>query len=149
TARAVFANLSHVEIVDPHRVRIHGREPDPAFLLRFSTGVSHIVSRRGWMEAGGFDAWARKPVGTGPYQVARYASGDVLELAAFPGYWGGRPAFAEISMRQMPEVSSRVNAVLTGEAHIATDIPPDQFERFAGRPGQEIVGGPIMNVLLV
>ncbi|MGO7733685.1 ABC transporter substrate-binding protein, partial [Rhizobium johnstonii] len=47
---------------------------------------------------------------------------------AHDAYWGGRPPVKHIRFVEVPEVSSRVNGLLSGEYHLASDIPPDQIE---------------------
>ncbi len=43
------------------------------------------------------------PVGTGPYRFVSYASDDHLELAAFDGYFGGRPKNDGLRLRIVPD----------------------------------------------
>ncbi|MET8384310.1 ABC transporter substrate-binding protein [Streptosporangium canum] len=56
-----------------------------------------------------------KPVGTGPYTLASWSKGQQVELAANPGYWGGKPAFDRIVVRTIPDANARVAALRAGE----------------------------------
>jgi peptide/nickel transport system substrate-binding protein len=75
----------------------------------------------------------RSPVGTGPYRFVSYAVDDRVELAAFDGYWAGRPANAGVVMRIIPDDTMRGLELRKGSADvIMNDIVPDiayQLER--------------------
>jgi peptide/nickel transport system substrate-binding protein len=62
-----------------------------------------------------------KYTGSGPYKIAEQ-SDDRLVLAAHDGYWGGTPLFREIHWVAERDPERRVDAVLNGEAHIASGI---------------------------
>ena len=46
---------------------------------------------------------------------------------------------------EVPEVASRINMLLSGEADFACDMPPDQITQIERNPRHQVVGGPIMN----
>ncbi len=64
---------------------------------------------------------------TGPYRVAEFRPDVSLTLVAHDAYWGGRPPLRQIRFVEVPEVSSRINGLLSGEYQFACDIPPDQI----------------------
>lgn len=51
----------------------------------------------------------------------------MLVLEAHDEYWGGRPPLKQIRFIEVPEVTSRINGLLSGEYQFACDIPPDQI----------------------
>ncbi|MGV9770990.1 ABC transporter substrate-binding protein [Streptosporangium sp. NPDC003464] len=59
--------------------------------------------------------FAGGPVGTGPYTLVSWSKGRQAELAANPGYWGGRPAFDRIVVKTVPDANARVAALRAGE----------------------------------
>lgn len=67
------------------------------------------------------------PVGTGAFTVNAFVPDGFIRLDAFDGYWDGRPSLDRIELRQIPESSSRLTALVTGEIDITYDIPPDQL----------------------
>jgi peptide/nickel transport system substrate-binding protein len=67
------------------------------------------------------------PVGSGPFMVESFTSGESLVLAANQDYWGGAPQVAKLTFRSIPEVSSRITALLNGEIDFTWGLPPDQF----------------------
>src|SRR5476651_1843904 len=124
-AKRTWPSLEKVEAVDKYTVRFVNRVPDVTLEGRLAGAVSEIISRRGFVEAKSWIEWARKPVGTGPYAVREFVPDQSLTLDAHEDYWGGRPPLKSIKLVVVPEVSSRINGLLTGEYQFACDIPPD------------------------
>jgi peptide/nickel transport system substrate-binding protein len=111
---ADFRAFETIEAVDPYTLRIVLKETVPS-LLGIVTNYhgGNIVSRRAVAERG--EAFARNPVGTGPFQVASHTPNQSLELSAHAGYFRGAPALQRISYRFIPSSSSRDLAFQAGE----------------------------------
>ncbi|MBR0663609.1 ABC transporter substrate-binding protein [Roseomonas hellenica] len=144
-ANRSFPGLERIEIVDRHTVRWINRTPDVTLEGRLARYASEIGSRRGYAEAATWLDWARKPVTTGPYKVLEFRPDTSLTLAAHDEYWGGRPPLRQLRFVEVPEVSSRINGLLSGEYHFACDIPPDQITGVERNSAFEVVGGTIPN----
>jgi peptide/nickel transport system substrate-binding protein len=67
------------------------------------------------------------PVGTGPWKVDEWTKGDRLTMSAFDDYWRGAPQIKKLSWRPVPEKSTRMNMLITGEADIAIALSPDDI----------------------
>lgn len=67
------------------------------------------------------------PVGTGPWKVDEWVKGDHLTMSAFDGYWRGAPQMKRVNWRPVPEKSTRMNMLITGEADIAIALSPDDL----------------------
>jgi ABC-type transport system substrate-binding protein len=61
-------------------------------------------------------AFDRLPVGAGPYRLKSYEPGKRIELTAFAGYHGGRPATRTVVFQLYPSDADAANAVATGQA---------------------------------
>ena len=144
-ARRLWPSFDRVEIVDSHTVRIVNGSPDVTIEGRISTRGSDIVSGRAFSEAATWLEYARKPVGSGPYRIREYKPDTSLVLDAHDEYWGGRPPIKTLRLVEVPEVSSRVNGLLSGEYQFACDIPPDQIADIERNPAFEVQGGTIPN----
>lgn len=79
-----LGNLKEVVKVDDHTVRITMKTPDPIIERRFSARMSEIVSEDGWKAAGGWESWIKKPIGTGPYRIVEFRTGNRLALERNP-----------------------------------------------------------------
>ena len=148
-ARRAWPALERVEAVDRHTVRFHNATPDVTLEGRLSRSGSSIMSRRGFDEASTWLEWARRPVTTGPYKVAEFRADQSLSLVSHDEYWGGRPPLRQIRFVEVPEVSSRINGLLSGEYQFASDIPPDQIPGIERNRAFEVQGGTILNHRLI
>lgn len=112
-----FRAFDSVEAVDPYTVRITLKEVVPS-LLGIVTNYhgGNIVSRRAVAERG--EAFARNPVGTGPFAMATHTPNQSLELAAHQTYFRGAPVMQRISYRFIPSGSSRDLAFQAGEIDV-------------------------------
>jgi peptide/nickel transport system substrate-binding protein len=144
-ARRAWPDLIRVEAVDKYTVRFVNATPDVTLEGRLSRYGSDIMSRRGWEEAGSYLDWARRPITTGPYKVVEFRPDVSLTLEAHDEYWGGRPPIKRIRFVEVPEVSSRVNGLVSGQYQFACDIPPDQISGIEKNAAFEVQGGTIMN----
>ncbi len=95
----------------------------------------------------GGEEFAKNPIGTGPYSFAEQRIGDYMELSAVENHWReGTPTVATIFLRKVPEESTRIAALRTGEADIITvsreNVPQirDAGLQVFLREGQAIVG---------
>ena len=148
-ARRLWPALDRVEVVDRHTVRFVNATPDVTMEGRLSHRVSDIISGRGYAEAATWLDFARKPVGTGPYRVRELKPDTSLIMDAHDEYWGGRPPVKTLRFVEVPEVSSRVNGLLSGEYQFACDIPPDQIRDIERNAAFEVQGGTIPNHRLI
>lgn len=78
-------------------------------------------------------------VGSGPYVVteADRGAGNYL-LSANPNYWGPPPTVEQVQVRFLPEESSRVVSMRSGEVDVIDSITPDSIEQLRGLPGVSI-----------
>jgi peptide/nickel transport system substrate-binding protein len=144
-SRRIWPALEKVEVLDRYTVRFINRTPDVTLEGRLARYGSDICSRRGFMEAGSWLDWARKPITTGPYMVAEFRPDVSLTLVAHDQYWGGRPPLRQIRFVEVPEVASRLNGLLSGEYQFACDMPPDQISSIERNRAFEVQGGTILN----
>src|SRR5215475_3209685 len=113
--------LQAVEIVDPYLVRLHLKEPWPDFLTYLgtpATSVGWIVPKK-YLERVGDDGFKKHPIGAGPYKFVSQKEGIELVLEAYEGYWRKVPHVKTLVMRSIPEDSTRLAMLKTGEADIA------------------------------
>lgn len=148
-ARNLWPSLIGVKIIDPSTVQLVNAVPDVTLEGRVARLGSEIVSKKAYMASKDWNQWAQAPVSAGPYKVKDFKLDRHVILVANDLYWGGKPPVKEIQYIVVPEVSSRINGLLSGQYDFATDIPPDQFKTVEANPKFEISGGPILNHRLV
>ena len=78
------------------------------------------------------NAFPDKPVGTGPFKFVEWKKDDRVVLEAFDGYWGGPPKVKQVVFRTIPELSTRITALKTGEVDIVLQVPPEDIKNLQG-----------------
>ena len=144
-AKSVLGPIASVEVVDPLTIRVLTSTPDPILEKRLASYAGTIIPKAAF-ESIGFEGFGLQPIGTGPYKVVEYRPDDVLILESHDGYWGGPPPAARIEFRIIPEVASRIAALVSGDVDIASNIPPDQIETLESDPEVTLSGIPIANI---
>src|SRR5262247_3670631 len=120
-AKELNLHVRQVEVVDPLTVRFHLREPWPDFMTFYGTTATAagIVVPKKYLEQVGADGFQKAPVGLGPYKFVSYTPGGDLVLEAYEGYWRKVPNIKRLIMKSVPEGTTRLAMLKTGEADIA------------------------------
>ncbi len=132
-ASANFKLIDHVEIVDPHTVRVHTAKPWPTFVSIMTFRQASMYPPRAY--AGKDSAYISKnPVGTGPYRFVRWDKDEQIVLEADPNHWRGAPRIKTVVFRPIPDDAVRVAALQNGEIDVAVNIPPHLASVIAKHP---------------
>jgi len=132
-----IAGIDDVQAVDPHTVRIHTKVPDAA--LPFRLAQRFITSKAVYDRLGATEA-DRLAIGTGPYKVKEWLSGQRFVLEKSPAYQGPRQtAVDEVVFRTIPEAEAAITALLNGEVDQIVNVPPESVDRIGGRAHRETV----------
>jgi len=144
-SRAHYPNFERMEVVNANTVRFINAVPDVTLEGRLTRTTGAIFSQAAFDAAPSWLEWARRPVATGPYRIARFRPGQDLLLEAHDEYWGGRPPLKFIRFVEVPDVASRVAGLLAGDYDFICDLPPDQIGGVERNTNYQVVGGPINN----
>ncbi len=119
-AKLLHERVQGVEIIDPHRVRFVLNKPWPDFLAFYATpatGAAWIVPKT-YIEKVGEEGFRRHPVGLGPYRFVSMNAGVELALEANDQYWRKKPSIKRIVFKGVPDRTTRLAMLKTGEADI-------------------------------
>lgn len=134
--RDFVPNFDKVEKIDEETIRITTAKPEPLFETLLNIQQLMIVPKKYVMaltgdpnvaEAGDFEAFGLKPVGTGPYKVTEYVPNQKLVWQRFDGFWGDEAPYEKVVLTRIPELSARITALKNGEVDLITNVPPDQI----------------------
>ena len=115
-----LAHIESVEATDSHSVLIRLKRPD----VLLPNVLSHLgVPEPTVFMQNGPEAFARNPIGTGPFQLESLQSTQV-RFEANPHAWN-RPQVSSLQMMVLPEAAARVSSLLSGATEIAFAIGPD------------------------
>jgi peptide/nickel transport system substrate-binding protein len=78
---------------------------------------------------------ATAPNGSGPFQFVSYDVGNRLDLAAFPGYWGNKPALQEVEFRYISDNKALADSIRPPDGiDLIDNLEPELFAGFEGDP---------------
>jgi len=81
-------------------------------------------------------------VGTGPYTLAEWKTGQFARFVRNPNFWGPKGFEDEVVIRFFPDQTDvMVQALKSGELDYAHDVNPDQFKALAADPAYTAVAG--------
>ena len=129
-AAALRRAVDRIEVVDDLTVKVHTKGVIPHFAPSLSRAVfmEGSLMPKKYIEAVGTKGFQEKPIGSGPWKFVRSVPGDRIEYEAvdYP-HWRGTPQFKRMTLLLVPEQSTRLAMVRTGEAAIAS-IGPDALK---------------------
>jgi peptide/nickel transport system substrate-binding protein len=120
-ASVVAAKIKDVEIADPLTVKVVLKAPDASLHENLPT-YFYIVPKK-YIEEVGNDAFAAKPVGSGPFRFTERKPREYVKFAPFEGHWRGVPKTGEVSLKIVPDDQTRMAQIQTGESDIVTSVP--------------------------
>jgi len=74
------------------------------------------------------EAYWLAPIGTGPFKVDSYTPDDSVKMSRNDSYWGTPAILDTLEFVQIPEASSRLTGLETGEVDVTTGVAADQLE---------------------
>lgn len=114
-----ISNYDKVEAADELTAIFHLKAPAPNLpaLLASAIVTNVIHSPKAIQEMK--EGYNRHPVGTGPFQLKSWQSGDRIVLERNPNYWDkGRPYLDQVTIRPLPDNTARFASLLSGETDI-------------------------------
>jgi peptide/nickel transport system substrate-binding protein len=83
------------------------------------------------------------PIGSGPYRVVEWMRGDHLLLQANPRYFRGAPAIEHLRIDFIPDFTTILNQLRTGEIDAAFEVDPALYQEARTIPGTRVVLTPV------
>jgi len=138
--RSSFSNITKVTVIDPFTVEITTDQPSPVLLEFMTEPFAAMNSPQAVLKHG--RAYSRNPVGTGPYVFSEWVPGQHVILKRNPSYFGKPGKADSMIFRPVPEAGARVIELQSGNADIATYIPPESTEQVKTGKGTKLIVAP-------
>ena len=119
----VARGTEKIEAVGPESFKLTHSEPFaylPFILTDMATNNNGAIMPKAYFEEVGRDGYDDAPIGAGPFRLISHRFNDELVLERFDDYWNPSrsPSFKTLHMRLVPEASTRVSALIAGQADI-------------------------------
>jgi len=136
--RTFTAGFKRVEATGRNTIEIETARPDPYIPGKLSGNIAFVVPKPYYLEVG-VERFGQAPIGTGPYKVTTFRSGEIMVLDAFEDYWGGPPPASRLTWRIVPEFAARLAGIVSGEFDFIVNIPTDQEKVIEGYKDVKLV----------
>lgn len=146
--KGFVGSLDSIEKVDDYTVKMHFSAPFPPFEQLF---VHNQILPKAYMEEVGTQGFIEKPIGTGPFKFVSAQPGlTEVVLERYDDYYGGAPdlepvgpaCVGEVVFKVIPEASTRVSELLSGEVDIIRAVPSEFVDTLAQIPGIQVKSAP-------
>jgi peptide/nickel transport system substrate-binding protein len=122
-----FDRIDSVSTPDSLTAVVHYKEVYAPYKMQFFRGTlpKHLLQGRDIDKAGDYN---RNPMGTGPYKLAEWKTGEYILLEKVPNYWRGTqyPKIDKVLFRFIGNTTTRINQLRSGELHLVALIPWDK-----------------------
>lgn len=130
-----FDRISSVDTPDALTAVVHYKEVYAPYRLQFVRGTlpKHILLDKNIDAASEYN---RKPLGTGPYRVVEWKTGEYILLEGVPNYWRGAefPKIKRLLFKFLPNTTTRINQLKSGEVQLVALVPWDKVRELRGLP---------------
>lgn len=115
--------IEEVVATDDYTVEMHLGTPFAPFLKNLAMTPFAIGSPDAFEEKG--DGFAKEPVGTGPFEFDQWEKDSKIVLKKNEDYWDeGKPKLNQVIFQVIPDNSSRLNALKSGEIDLMDGVNP-------------------------
>jgi peptide/nickel transport system substrate-binding protein len=143
-----FTNAESVEKIDDYTVKVTTPEPDALFLRLMSDYWAMIPPK--YYEEVGEEGFVEHPIGTGPFMFVEWVKGDHITMEANPNYWReGLPKVKNLVFRPIPESSTRVAAIQTGEVDVVGRLSSEEAQSLLGVPNVKVIRYPSTRIYYI
>lgn len=147
-----FDRISSVDTPDSLTAVVHYREVYAPYRLQFVRGTlpRHLLAGKSIDAATEYN---RKPLGTGPYRVVEWKTGEYILLEGVPNYWRGAefPKIKRLLFKFLPNTTTRINQLKSGEVQMVALVPWDKVRELRGNANirlNQVVGNGYEHVTL-
>ena len=139
---SLLESVEEITVEDEFTVKITTKYPYGAFLAALSHSNAAIVSPTADQK----QDLMKEPVGTGPFKFVSWTPGDQLVLEANEEYREGAPDLKKVVFKVVPEISTAISMLQTGEVQFIDNLPTEQINRLESMNNidiQKIDGSPV------
>jgi len=128
-----FDRIASVDTPDSLTAVVHYKEVYAPYQMQFFRGTlpKHVLDGRDIDKANDYN---RSPLGTGPYRITEWKTGEYVLLDKVKDYWRGPeyPKIDRLLFRFLANTTTRINQLRSGEVHLVALVPWDKVRELRG-----------------
>ncbi|WP_433533092.1 ABC transporter substrate-binding protein [Micromonospora sp. CA-263727] len=134
--QAYFNKIDTVEVVNDHEIRIKTKVPYANLVFDTPAPVATDYYNRV-----GEEEFRKKPVAAGPFKFDSQVFNESMTLTRFDDFWDTEriPNFANLILKIIPDESSRLSGIQTGQLDIAQGLTPNSAAQLQGNPSLKLI----------
>ena len=125
-----WSRVKTINVLDDYKIELILNEVQVEWLATISAATASIFNERTFKENPDDSNWTK--IGTGPYKVVDFFSGDYVTIERTDDYWGDDYPTKSVTFRGVPEPSARLMMLESGEADVVFSINPQEMTRLKG-----------------
>lgn len=141
--------IDAAHVFDKYTLRIKLKERFGAFLAALTLPNAGILAPKSITTAPNSYRTVVQPVGTGPYMVSEWKSGESLTYKVNAGYWGAKPSFETQVYQTVPDASSRVALLQSGQVDVIAAPPASSIDSLKADSNYKLTVAPTSYMIQV
>ncbi len=129
-AGGTYQSVESAEAIDDYTVQINLKTPKPQILFDCASELGGIMCQKAVEEDPDKGVW----IGTGAFKITDFGTNDFVELERNDLYWGDPVPTKSMSLRYIPEMSTRLMMLLNGEADICFNLSEQDLDLIIADP---------------
>lgn len=127
-----YSAVASIEAPDPHTVIFHLKEPNGGLFDNLNMGIVPTGTDTNVAKT--------KPISSGPYRVVDFRTDESVELEASEHWHGGAPKLRRLTIRIIPDDTTRVLELRRGTIDLETNaIPFENVAEFEKSPDHKVI----------
>lgn len=118
---SIGVDENSTKVIDDFTVEITPTRPNHQLVQQLNHSVNSIVAPN--------SEPAQVRIGTGPFREVEYAKEDRYVVEAYDGYWSDKPKVSRITFRFMPDATTRLLALQSGEVNLIYEVPKESAQQ--------------------
>jgi len=151
TSTQGFDHVQSIKAVGNYQVDVTLKSVYAPFLQYWGTAYilpEHILGKVSPDKIKTLTSFNQKPLGSGPFKITDFASGDHITESAYKNYFRGAPHLDKIIFRVVPNNNTAINQMQTGELNLlgqTSSLSARQFNTLKAVPGVTTYNTPGFN----
>jgi peptide/nickel transport system substrate-binding protein len=127
----MYSNVDKIEKADEWTVKVTLKQPDALWKYVPATTASHVISKSYYEKnKDNFGKPSGGTMATGPFKFIKWQTGSEIVMEKNEHYWNkeGGPFLDKVVFKVIPEGTTRVTGLKTGQIHMTIGLPLDLIE---------------------